>query len=78
MVICFEHGAIDLHVVQLMPLPPIISYFVKIQYGSAFLLPAYPGCPGKEAVKRMLLHTYYGDFAAVTVPNVFLCVFVCS
>jgi len=22
-------------------------------YGSAFLVPAYPGCPGKKAVKRM-------------------------
>jgi len=23
------------------------------QNGSAFLVPAYPGCPGKKAVKRM-------------------------
>jgi len=28
----------------------IISFFIKIQHGSAFLLLAYPGCPGKEAV----------------------------
>jgi len=30
---------------------PIISCFSKIQNGSAFLLLAYPGCPGKKAVK---------------------------
>jgi len=41
MVICLERGANGLHMVQLMPLPPIIS----IQNGSAFLVPAYPGCP---------------------------------
>jgi len=29
---------------------PIISCVIKIQNGSAFLVPAYPGCPGKEAV----------------------------
>jgi len=27
---------------------PIISCFIKIQNGSAFLVPAYPGCPGKR------------------------------
>jgi len=32
---------------------PIISCFVKIQIGLTFLLPTYPGCPGKEAVKRV-------------------------
>jgi len=30
---------------------PIISCFSKIQNGSAFLLPVYPGCPRKETVK---------------------------
>jgi len=29
---------------------PIISCFIKIQIGLTFLLPAYPGCLGKEAV----------------------------
>jgi len=36
MVICLERGANDLHIVQLMPLPPhhlIISCFIKIQNG---------------------------------------------
>jgi len=47
-VICLERGANDLHMVQLIPLPHIISCFIKIQNGSAFLVPAYPGCPGKR------------------------------
>ena len=55
MVICLELGADDLHMVQLMPLPPIISCFVKIHNGYALLVPAYPGCTGKEAVKWVLL-----------------------
>jgi len=47
MVICVQQGANDLHMVQLMPYyQPIISCFVKIQAGLAFLVPAYPGCPG--------------------------------
>ena len=40
MVIYLEWGADDLHMVQLMPLPP---HFL--------LLLAYLGCPGKEAVE---------------------------
>jgi len=31
---------------------PVISCFIKIQNHSSFLVPAYPGCRGKEAVKR--------------------------
>ena len=53
MFICLERGANDLHIFQLMPQPPIISCFVKIEIGVTFLVPAYPGCPGKEAVKRV-------------------------
>jgi len=55
MVICLERGANDLHMVQLMTLPPrpIISCFIKIQIGLTFLVPAYAACPGKEAVKRV-------------------------
>ena len=49
-VICLERGA-DLHMVQLMPLPLTVSCSSKIQIGFTFLIPAYPGCPGKEAVK---------------------------
>jgi len=49
MVICLERGA-DLHIAQLMPLPLTVSCSGKIQIVT-FLVPAYPGCPGKEAVK---------------------------
>jgi len=50
MVICLERSANDLRMVQLMPLPSH-HLFIKIQNGFTFLMPAYPGCPGKEAVK---------------------------
>ena len=49
-VICLEQGA-DLHMAQLMLLPLTVSCSSKIQIGFTFLVPAYPGCPGKEAVK---------------------------
>jgi len=52
MVICLERGA-DLHMAQLMPLPLTISCFSKIQMGFIFLVPAYPGSPGKWAVERV-------------------------
>ena len=41
-----------LDVAQLMPLPFTVSCFGKIQIGFTFLVPAYPGSPGKRAVKR--------------------------
>ena len=49
-VVCLERGA-DLHMAQLMPLPLTVSCSSKIQIGFTFLVPAYPGCPGKEAAK---------------------------
>jgi len=33
---CLEQGANDLHMVQLMALPPIISCFIKVQNSFAF------------------------------------------
>jgi len=47
---------ICLHMVQLMPLhpktpPSLASFKSKLVFN--FLVPAYPGCPGKEAVKRV-------------------------
>jgi len=54
MVICLERGA-DLHMAQLMPLPLTLSCSSKIQIGFTFLVLAYPGCPGKEAIKWLLL-----------------------
>jgi len=50
-VICLEQSANNLHMIQLMPLSPIITCFIKIQNGSAFLVPAYPGCTGKRLLK---------------------------
>ena len=38
-----------------VPLPLTVSRSSKIQIGFTFLVPAYPGCPGKEAVKWLLL-----------------------
>ena len=49
MVICLERDA-DSHMAQLMPLPLTVSCFSKIQIGFTFLVPAYPGGPGKRAV----------------------------
>jgi len=50
MVICLERGA-DMHMAQLMPLPLTVSCSSKISIGFTFLVPAYPGRPGKEAIK---------------------------
>jgi len=33
---------------------PVISCFIKIQNHLTFLVPAYPGCPGKEAATRRM------------------------
>ena len=52
MVICLERGA-DLHMAQLMPLPPTVSCSSKIQIGFTFLVPAHPGSPGQKAIKRV-------------------------
>jgi len=32
---------------------PIILCFIKIQTGLTFLVPAYPGCPRKDAIKQV-------------------------
>jgi len=55
-VISLEQGADDLHMVQLMSLlPSHLLCFIKIQIGLTFLVPAYPGHPGKKAIKRVSL-----------------------
>ena len=51
MVICLERDVNYLHALQLMPLAPIISCFFEI--GLTILMPANPGCPGTEAIKRV-------------------------
>ena len=54
MVICLQRGADCLHMVQLMPLhaktPSSLASF-KSRLVFTCLVPAYPGCPGKQAVK---------------------------
>ena len=57
MVICLERGA-DLHMAQLMPLPPTVSCSSKIQIGFTFLVPAHLGSLGQRAVKRMYVCMY--------------------
>jgi len=54
-VICLEQGA-DLHMAQLMPLPPTVSCSSKIQIGFTFLVPAHLGSRRQRAVKRMMIH----------------------
>jgi len=51
-VVCLEQGA-DLHIAQLMSLPPTVSCFSKIQIGCTFLVPAHLGSPGQRAIKRV-------------------------
>ena len=52
MVICLEQGA-DLHMAQLMPLPPTVSCFSKIRIGFTYLVPAHLGSSRKRAAKRV-------------------------
>jgi len=42
---------VNLHMAQLMPLPPTVSCFSKIQIGFTFLVPAHQGSPRKRDVK---------------------------
>ena len=52
-VICLERGADCLHMVQLMPVHPKATCPSLASFKSKLILlvPAYPGCPGKEAVE---------------------------
>ena len=67
-VVCLEQGA-DLHMAQLMPLPLTVSCFSKIQIGFAFLVPAYPGSPGKRAIKRVCVCWYHVHCSLVSVSS---------
>ena len=72
MVICLEWGANNLHMVQLMPLPPHHLLLQQNTEGFTFLLPTYPGCPGKRPLngcnsldtncKTSRLHNERGHF----------------
>ena len=59
MVVCLERGA-GLHMAQLMPLPLTVSRFSKIQIGFTFLVPAYPGSPGKGPLNGCVCVCVYG------------------
>jgi len=50
-VICLEQGAWS----SWCHCHPIMSRFIKIQIDLVFLVPAYPVCRGKQAVKRVCL-----------------------
>jgi len=52
-IICLEQGAIICIWSSWCHCHPIISCFIKIQNGLTFLVPAYSGCLGKEAIKWM-------------------------
>ena len=56
MVICLERGANDLHMVQLMPLPPRHLLLQQNPEWFIVLVLAYPGCPAKKAIKRLCVH----------------------
>jgi len=56
MVVCLERGANDLHMVQLIPVPPHHLLLHKILIGLIFLVPAYPDCAGKEAIKQVSVY----------------------
>ena len=53
-----QWGANDLHIIQLMPLPPVISYFIKVQISLTFLVPAYPGCPEKRLLNWFICYRW--------------------
>ena len=57
MVVCLKRVA-DLHMAQLMALPLTVSCFRKIQIGFTFLVLAYPGTPGKRAIKWVCVCIY--------------------
>ena len=63
MVVCLERGA-DLYMARLMSLPLTVSCSGGIQIGFTFLVPAYPGCPGKRTHTHTL--PFNGPFTGTT------------
>jgi len=53
--LCLGRGA-DLHMVQVMPLPPTVSCFSKIQISFTFLIPAHPVVPDKGCCCCCIVH----------------------
>ena len=58
MVICLKRGANDLHMVRLMPLPPRHLLLQQNPEWFILLVTAYPGCPGKKAIKWLCVCVY--------------------
>jgi len=50
---------------------PIISCSIKIQTGLTFRVPAYPGCPGKETVKRESVYLTTKTVKSKAAPDIF-------
>jgi len=55
---------------------PVISCFIKIQIGLTFLVPACPGCPGKEAVNGVSICLHASS--AAVMPSLKVAVFPAS
>jgi len=52
--LCLGRGAV-LHMAQLMPLPLTVSWFIKMQIGFTFLIPAHLGSPGQNPESRKMV-----------------------
>jgi len=63
-IICLDQGANDLHMVQLMPLPPIISWFIKIQNGLPFWCRLTQVVLEKRPLNRCSSSNYSGTLKA--------------
>ena len=75
MVICLERGADDLHMVQLMPLPPHHLLLLQNPEWFILLVTAYPDCPEKKAIKWLCMCVSLSPFCN-TCPyhrNLFCC-----
>jgi len=53
--------------VQLMPLPPHLSGFIKILIDLTFLVPAYPGCLGNVSV--VLVTWFFQNVTFLKTPH---------
>ena len=77
MVICLERSADDCHIVQVMPLLPIICCFIKIQNGSIF----FCSLPMQVVLERLLngLVITFAEEGGYVFSSVCLsvCLFVC-
>ena len=73
MVVSVERGASDLHMVQLVPLSHHHPLLTKIENSLTFLLPAFPGCPGKETVCALCQKTFFVLLVTLMLPGHHCC-----